>query len=167
MPRFSTPRPISPSDNLESFDSSVAEINEWLVSRANANQLSGASATMVSLASDGNIAGFYSMSAFSIVRAAAPGRLRRGMPDPVPAILIGRLAVDQKYERQGLGASLLQHALMKALQLSESIGLRAVVVQAKDNAAAAFYNKHGFQTFEGKPLYLYVLLSDLRKALGD
>ena len=121
---------------------------------------------MVSSRPDGSIAGFYSISNYSIVRAETPGGLRRGMPDPVPALLIGRLAVDTSCQGQGLGTSLLQNAVLKALELSQSLGIRAIVVHAIDTEAAQFYAKFGFSQFENQPLTLYLLIKDVAKTLG-
>ena len=100
-------------------------------SRALKNDLTGASRTFVSVDSDtGLVAGYYCLSASSLAREEATSNLRRNMPDPIPVILIGRLAVDERFQGLGLGFSLLQEALRKGYEVSRVIGARAFVVHA-------------------------------------
>lgn len=108
------------------------------------------------------VAGFYSLSSYSLARELAGSTLGRGMPNPIPCILIGRLAVDLKFAGQGLGGSLLQHALLKAAEAAEIIGSRAVVVHALNDSAAEFYRHFGFKSLPGQDDTLFMLLSSIR-----
>ncbi|MEP6479274.1 MAG: GNAT family N-acetyltransferase [Rhodoglobus sp.] len=109
------------------------------------NETTGASRTFVSVDSDSDeVAGYYCLSASSLLLEAAPGSVRRNMPSPIPVILIGRLAVDQKFKGQRLGVSLLQHALLKGLEASRIVGARAFIVDALDDDAERFYSRFGF-----------------------
>lgn len=109
------------------------------------NETTGASRTFVSIERrSGRIAGYYCLSSSSLVRDEAAGGLRRNMPDPVPVILLGRLAVDTDFAGAGLGASLLQDAVLKGLAASHIIGARAFLVHALNDSAEAFYRRFGF-----------------------
>lgn len=142
---FRSPRPLLPSDDVGSFDCGAESLNGWLRTRALKNELAGASRTFVSIDSaTETVAGYYCLSASSLLLEDAPGSVRRNMPDPVPVILIGRLAVDRKFAGQGLGASLLQHAILKGLEASRIVGARAFIVDALDDEAELFYAKYGF-----------------------
>lgn len=142
---FRAPRALIGADDTASFECGAASLNDWLRNRALKNEQTGASRTFVSISSDDNtVAGYYCLSASSLLLDDAPGGVRRNMPDPIPVILIGRLAVDLRFAGQGLGASLLQHAMVKGLEASRIIGARAFIVDAIDDAAESFYAKFGF-----------------------
>ena len=142
---FRAPRALVATDSTAQFDCGAASLNDWLRNRALKNEQTGASRTFVSISSDDNmVAGYYCLSASSLLLDDAPGGVRRNMPDPIPVILIGRLAVDRRFAGQGLGASLLQHAMLKGLEASRIIGARAFIVDAIDDAAESFYGRFGF-----------------------
>ena len=143
---FRSPRPLLPSDDTASFDCGAPSLNNWLRARALKNETTGASRTFVSMDSNTDVvAGYYCLSASSLLQENTPGVLRRSMPDPIPVILIGRLAVDQRFSGNGLGVSLLQHAVVKGIEASRIVGARAFVVDALDEQAEAFYRKFGFE----------------------
>ena len=139
------PRPLEASDNVSTFDCGQQSLNNWLNLRAIKNQTTGASRTFVSIDKEtGAIAGYYCLSASSLRLEDAPSKVTRNMPDPVPVILIGRLAVDEAFKGRGLGASLLQDALLKGVEASRLVGARAFIVDALDGKAESFYSKFGF-----------------------
>ncbi len=112
-------------------------LNDWLKHRALKNE-SRFSRTYV--ACDGNqVAAYVCISAGSVERAAAPGKVRRNAPDIIPVAVIGRLAVSRDYSGQGLGADILADALRRIALASQGIGLAAVLVHAKDDRAKRFY----------------------------
>lgn len=130
---------------MSTFDCGAASLNDWLRTRAQKNETTGASRTFVSIDSETDaVAGYYCLSASSLLIDDAPGSVRRNMPDPIPVILIGRLAVDERFKGHGLGASLLQHAVLKGLEASRIVGARAFIVDALDDEAERFYSKFGF-----------------------
>ena len=90
------------------------------------------------------VVGYYALAAGSVSHEDAPGRIRRNMPDPIPVIVLGRLAVDMDWIGQGIGQGLLKDALQRALQTRQQVGARALLCHATDEAAKAFYLKHGF-----------------------
>ncbi|MGC6331504.1 GNAT family N-acetyltransferase [Rhizorhabdus sp. FW153] len=122
---------------LEGFDCGNAALNDWLTKRALKNE-SRFSRTYV-VCDDGEVVGFFCISAGAIERSAAPGRLRRNAPDSIPVSVIGRLAVSKSHAGRGLGADLLADALRRIAVASQSIGIGAVMVHAKDERAKRFY----------------------------
>lgn len=137
LPRLTAPHPITAAHDLSQFDCGVPVLNDWLRERALKNESRFSRSYVVC---DGaRVAGYYCLSAGAVQREAAPGKLRRNAPDSVPVSIIGRLAVDRGYGGQGLGASLLANSLRRIAGAAQSIGIAAVLVQAKDEAARAFY----------------------------
>ncbi len=136
-PKLTAPQPITAAHDLSRFDCGVPVLNDWLRERALKNESRFSRTYAVC---DGpQVAGYYCLSAGAVQREAAPGKLRRNAPDSVPVSIIGRLAVDRDYGGQSLGASLLADALRRIAGAAQSIGIAAVLVQAKDEAARAWY----------------------------
>jgi GNAT superfamily N-acetyltransferase len=164
-----SPRPLLPTDDVSSFDCGDASLNDWLRTRAPKNEATGASRTFVSIDSATDaVAGYYCLSASSLLLDGAPGGLRGNMPDPIPVILIGRLAVEQAFRGQGLGASLLQHALVKGLEASRIIGARAFIVDALNDDAERFYSKFGFALMPpANKRAMYLLVKDAEATFQD
>lgn len=143
MTSFSPPRALQRGDRVGSFDCGVTSLNNWFRTLALKNQTSGGSRTFVTIADDGAMAGYYCLSSFTFARELS-GDVGAGLPDPVPATLIGRLAVDLKFRGLGLGSSLLQDAFFRAVQVSLQIGSTAIVVHTRGETIAAFYEHFGF-----------------------
>lgn len=142
MEGVNAPRLLQASDEAEQFDCGVEVLNSWLKRRALLNHLSGASRTYV--ATVGNrIVGYYCLAAGSIQHEAATGKIRRNMPEPIPALVLGRLAVDRHVQKRGIGPALVLHALERAQEVAQVVGVRALLVHAKDKEAAAFYRHFG------------------------
>lgn len=130
---------------LAGFTADVPALDEWLVRRALGNQLSGSSRTWVVTEEDSeHVVAFYASSTASVLRTDAPKGFRRNQPEELPAILLARLAVDVRHRQMGLGAALLKHFLLKAQEVSESVGVHLVLVHAKDDVARSFYEHYGF-----------------------
>ena len=144
MSGYSAPRPISEGDVVAEFDSGEPTLDEYLRGRALANHVEGASRCFVTCR-DGRVVGFYALASAAVERAGTPGRVRRNMPDPVPVILLSRLAIDRKEQGQGLGAALLRDAITRAVAAAEIIGVRALLVHALHERARLFYAHYGFQ----------------------
>jgi GNAT superfamily N-acetyltransferase len=137
LPQLTAPHPITAAHDLSRFDCGVPVLYDWLRERALKNE-SRFSRTYV-ICDGARVVGYYCLSAGAVQREAAPGKLRRNAPDSVPVSIIGRLAVDREYGGQGLGASLLADALRRIAGAAQSIGIAAVLVQAKDEAARTWY----------------------------
>lgn len=120
---------------------------------------------MVSITRDGRVAGYYCLSSSSVVRDEVPTDLSRQQPDAIPVVLLGRLAIDEAFAGRGLGASLLQHATVRAIEAAEAIGIRAILVHAMTEKVVPFYERFGFTRFPGQDPTLYLLLADARKTI--
>lgn len=161
---LSAPAPLADDHNLETFNSGVASLDDWLKKRARANQAGGASRTYVVTNGD-DIAAYYSLASGSVSAVEAPGRVRRNMPDPVPVVVLGRLAVDRRFQGKGLGRALVRDAAKRVLSAGEMIGIRALLVHAVSEEAKAFYEALGFLQSPTHPMTLMIPLQDLRANL--
>ncbi|KMV18288.1 GCN5 family acetyltransferase [Mycolicibacterium conceptionense] len=161
MSGYSAPRPISEHDVVADFDSGEPTLDQYLRGRALANHVEGASRCFVTRR-DGRVVGFYALASAAVERASTPGRVRRNMPDPVPVILLSRLAIDRKEQGQGLGAALLRDAIARAVAAAEIIGVRALLVHALHEQARAFYAHFDFEPSPTDPLHLLLLIKDAR-----
>ena len=138
--RLSAPVPLAPNHDLSGFDCGEPALNTWLQHRARRNESRFARTYVVC---DGDrVVAYFCISAGSVERAAAPGKMRRNAPDTIPISVIGRLAVSREEAGKGLGADLLSDALRRIAVASQSIGIGAVLVHAKDAAAKRFYMKY-------------------------
>jgi len=158
---FIGPELLTDSHNTADFDCGDEVLSNWLKQTAPRNQREGSSRTWV--VADGNrVIAFYASSTAVLARAQATKRAARNQPDPLPAMLLGRLAVDRDNQGKGLAAALLKHFLLKALEVSQHTGIRLVLVHANDDQAASFYRHHGFQPSPIDQLTLMLLLKDLQ-----
>jgi len=135
--------PLATGHDFDSFCSGEEVLDHWLKRRAWRNEVSGASRTYV--VCDGvAVVGYYALATGSAMLDTAPGKVRRNMPDPIPLIILGRLAIDTRYQGMGLGRGLLKDALMRSLQVAVQVGVRALLVHAMSEPARQFYLHHGF-----------------------
>jgi GNAT superfamily N-acetyltransferase len=160
------PAPLKPAHEVDDFASTHPELADWLRRRARDNEEDRGSRCFV-VCVGRRVVGYYALAAGSIERAQAPGRLRRNMPNPIPAIVLGRLAVDSAWHGQGLGADLLQDAVLRALRASHEIGARALLCHAIDASAKAFYLHHGFVESTFDPMMVMLDLKKVEAALID
>jgi GNAT superfamily N-acetyltransferase len=122
----------------EPFSSGAVELDDWLRRYAHQNQKANSAVTYVSCIDD-VVVGYYAITVAAVSREEIPEALQRSAPSQIPCILIARLAVDSHHAGQGIGAGLLEDALRRSLQISESVGAMAVLIHAKDSDARAFY----------------------------
>lgn len=164
---LSAPEPLAAHHDLAAFVSGVQSLDDWLKRRAAQNQASGASRTFVIRegANGTKVAGYYALSSSAVAPAAAPGRFRRNMPDPIPVVVLGRLAVAQSHQGRGLGRALFQDAARRVIYAAEAIGIRGMLVHALSDEAKAFYLRLGLDESPLEPMTLMVTLADLRAAL--
>jgi GNAT superfamily N-acetyltransferase len=161
---FGPIEPLGADHLLDGFDSGERSLDAWLVQQATANQAAGFSRTYV-VADDGRVVAFHAVSSFAIWRADATGRARRRSPPQIPAVLLGRLAVDRRLQGRGLGAALLRHAMELTVVAADAVGIRLLVVNALDEQAAAFYRRFGLEPSPTNPLDLMITVNDLRASL--
>ena len=134
---------------VSGFTSGTPTIDAWLRSHARTNEAKGASRTYVISDPANHVVGFYSIAASAVERARLPSRMSRNMPDPVPVLFLGQLAIDINHQAQRLGAALLADARKRCRPASLVIGARALIVKAVDRKAACFCERLSFRQFSG------------------
>lgn len=154
---LSAPALLTETHDLSLFDSGQDTLDDWLRRRARTNQVSGASRTYVVCAGE-QVVGYYCLSSGALAAAEAPGALRRNMPDPIPMAVLGRLAIDRNWQGKGLGAALLQDAVLRTAQAAHIVGIRGILVHAISEEAKAFYAHYGFAAPPAQPLTLVMSL---------
>ena len=152
------PEPLSGSHGLDEFNCGEAALDEWLKRRAMVNQASGASRTFVVADAQGRVRAYYALAAGAVSHELATSKVRRNMPDPVPVMVLARLAVDRGCQGEHLGAALLQDAVNRAVAVSHHAGVRALLVHALHEPAARFYDHYGFQVSPTHPMTLMLRL---------
>jgi GNAT superfamily N-acetyltransferase len=159
------PEPLSSHHDLSAFNSGTATLDDWLRRRAASNQDSGASRTYVLQMGD-RVIGYYALAAGAIAQAAATGKTRRNMPDPVPVMVLARLAIDADFQGRGIGRALLRDAILRTIQAADIAGIRALLVHAISDDARKFYERCGFQSSPTDPMTLMITLDDARRMLS-
>lgn len=160
------PTPISIEDEVDDFDSGEVSLNEWLKKRAIKNHASGASRCFV-VKNDKKVIGYYTLSAGAISHESVPNPMRRNMPDPLPMLLLGRLAVDQRYHNKGIGQALLRDAMMRSVIISTDAGVLGILVHALSSQAKQFYISRGFVSSPLQPLTLFMTIDTMRLILNE
>jgi predicted N-acetyltransferase YhbS len=166
---YSPPEPLRGKHGTKGFECGEASLDTWLEKHARQAEASGSARVFVTTVDGETVVGFYALAAASIVPKDATERLMRGQSkhQAVPAILIGRLAVDSDHQGNQLGRSLIQDALLKSATAADSIGARAVIVHAISDRAVHFYERFGFEPSPTDPRHLILLMKDLRKLLAQ
>ncbi|MBV8048389.1 MAG: GNAT family N-acetyltransferase [Paludibacterium sp.] len=160
---LTAPHPLGDGHRLETFRCTEPELESWLKQRARKNQQDGASRCFV-VCDDDTVVGFYALAAGSVLHTQATGSIRRNMPDPIPVVVLGRLAIHTAYQGRGMGADLLKDAVLRSLRLSREMGIRALLCHAIDENAKRFYLHHGFIASPDEPLTLMLNLAKLASA---
>lgn len=146
--------PLQSVHQRTDFDCGDNVLNTWLLHKAEKNQHSGASRCYVTCNQKQEIVGFYCLSAGAVARNDAPKKLQRNMPDPIPVMVMGRLAVDKQYHNQGIGKALLKDAIIRTLHVSEQTGVVALLVHVLSDSAKQFYISCGFVESSINPMTL-------------
>lgn len=156
--RLLAPQLLSVEHRIDGFVCGEPTLDEWLRRRALPNQLAGASRTFVVTNETGQVFGYYALAAGSVSHQEAPGSIRRNMPDPVPVMVLARLAVDQRLQGHQLGGALLQDALQRTVTVAQNVGVRALLVHALNDRARQFYTHYGFVPSPLNPMTLMLPL---------
>src|SRR6202453_297621 len=155
------PEPLAEIHELNDFFSGIASLDDWLKRRARPNQISGASRTYV-VADGRKVVGYYALASGAIATADSVGRFRRNMPDPIPVVVLGRLAGDRSQQGRGLGRALFRDCAPRVAPGADTIGTRGIIVHAISDQAKAFYQALGFDPPPIEPMTLMVTLADIR-----
>lgn len=166
LPKLSPPTPIADDHDLTAFVSGEDSLDDWLRRRALKNERSGASRCFV-VCERNAVVGYYTLSAGGIARDVAPKAMQRNMPDPLPVILLGRLAVDQRYHNMGIGKALLRDAMLRATAVAAGAGVFAILLHAISEQAKRFYLSRGFVASPLHPMTLFMTLETARMILTE
>ncbi|MBS0246964.1 MAG: GNAT family N-acetyltransferase [Proteobacteria bacterium] len=160
---LSPPAPFSATLDATGFDCGKVALNDWI--RDTAGRSEGRTARCVVVTRNNSIVGFYCLAAGAVQHQGAPRKLRQNSPDPIPVVIIGRLAVDKRLQGLGIGRGLLKDALLRITKASELVGARAVIVHAVDQEAVPFYARYGFRSFPMGNQTLYLTIEDIVASL--
>jgi GNAT superfamily N-acetyltransferase len=163
--RITPPERLNANHDLTQFSCGEASLDHWLRSRPLQNEKSGASRTYV-VCADGCVVGYYALAAGAVAHTEATSRAKRNMPDPVPVILIGRLAIDSRFQGRGIGADLLRDAVLRTLQAAEIAGIRAILVSAISAEAKRFYERYGFVASPVNPQTLMITVAEAARVVA-
>jgi len=160
--QLSAPVPITALHDTTGFSCGTDSLDQWLKRRSLKNQIQGASRTYV--VCDGNrVLAYYALASGAVTSTTATGRFRRNMPDPIPVVVLGRLAVDHALQGKGFGRALIRDAGLRVMQAADAIGIRGMVVQALSVDARNFYEKVGFEPSPLDQHLLMIALADLNE----
>ncbi len=162
---ISGPEPLTAGHELDGFSCGKPSLDRWLKTRALSNQEKGFTAVLVVHEANRAI-GYYGLAPTAIVPSRLPRSIRTGQPpDPVPCLLLGQLGTDQNWTGKGIGTGLLKHALQRCVTAAGLIGGRALIVNAVDAEAAAFWKRRGFMSTKDDPLILFRSIADIAASL--
>lgn len=163
-PSLSAPTPISGQHDVSAFDCGKAPLNDWLRQHALRNE--GRASRCYVVCDGATVAGYYTLTMGSVLREQVPKPLTRNMPPQISVVILGRLAVDQRYHGRKFGPALLKNALQRSLAASTEVAARAVLVHAIDLEVVSFYTQYGFEPFPEGSLTLFLSVTDIVDALG-
>jgi len=166
IPDIFSPEKLTAKHDVSDFDSGEPLLDNWLRRRALANEDQGSSRTYVACAQK-RVVGYYTLAVGAVAHTGAPGRVKRNMPDPVPVMVLGRLAVDKGFQGHGIGSGLLRDAVLRTIQAAEIAGIRAILVHAISETAKRFYQGYGFIASPIDPMTVMITVAEARKMLGD
>ena len=160
------PQKLSVGHDLSQFSCGEPTLDDWLRRRALPNEESGASRTYV-VCVEKRVIGYYALAVGAVAHGGAPGRVRRNMPDPIPVMVLGRLAVDEGFQGRRVGVGLLRDAVLRTLQASEIAGIRGLLVHAISERAKRFYEDCGFIPSPVDPMTLIITMAEAVKIKGS
>ena len=163
---ISDAQPLAAHHILDGVDCGEPSLDDWLIRRAGRNRASGASRTYV-VCVENTVVGYYCLAAGALGHSVAPRALRRNRPDPIPVMVLGRLAIHKDHHQAGLGTALLRNALQRTLKAADIAGVAALLVHALSEDAKRFYRSRGFNESPIKPMTMCLLLETVRNAMKE
>lgn len=161
---LTAPEPLAAHHDTTAFFCGVESLDRWLKQRALKNQVTGASRTFV--VCEGNrVVAYYALASSAVAVQVATGHMRRNMPDPIPVVVLARLAISQSLQGSGMGRALVRDACLRVIAAADAIGIRGMIVHALSADAQAFYGRMGFEPSQLDPMTLMATLADLREGL--
>ena len=157
---------LTAAHDLSQFQCGEPELDDWLRRKALLNEECGASRSYLVRAGR-RVVGYYALAAGAVAHTNAPGRVKRNIPNPVPVMVIGRLAIDLRFQGRGIGSALLRDAVLRTVQAAEIAGIRAILVHAISENAKRFYVKSGFIVSPVDPMTLMISVADAVNALRE
>ena len=162
--RLTAPEPFAAHHETSAFACGIETLDHCLKQRALKNQLTGASRTFV-VCEESRVFAYYALASSAVASNVATGHLRRNMPDPIPVVVLGRLAIDQSLQSKGMGRALVRDACLRVIAAADVIGIRGMVVHALSASAQAFYERVGFDPSPLDPMTLMATIADLRDGM--
>ncbi|OGT47883.1 MAG: GNAT family N-acetyltransferase [Gammaproteobacteria bacterium RIFCSPHIGHO2_12_FULL_38_11] len=162
---LTAPSLLSDEHDVDSFDCSEPTLNDWLKKRAAKNNASDASRCFVICNENNEVVGYYSLSAGAISRELAPKSMQRNMPDSLPVLVLGRLAIDKNYHNKGLGSALLRDAMIRSVNIAQDAGVFAILIHSLSDKAKQFYISRGLVESPLQPMTLFMTLATIRDIL--
>ncbi len=163
---ISAPQPLTERHQLVNFDCGESSLDNWLKRRAAKTQANGSSRTYV-VCDGAAVVGYYGLAAGAIGHADSPSSMTRNRPDPIPVLVLGRLAIHKDHHLKGIGTALVNDAIRRALSAAEIVGVAALLVHAISEQARRFYRSRGFIESPVKPMTLCLMLATVDKALRE
>lgn len=166
MGKLTAPEPLGGHHDLSEFDCGEPRLSEWLRNHALHNETNWVSRTYV-VCQEKTVVGFYTLATGGVTHIEVHPKLRRNTPDPIPVLILGRLAVDNRFKNKGIGKGLLRDAIFRSLAVSQSVGVRAVLVHALTDSAKSFYLAHGFSESPLNPMTLMLPMQAIQKMVQE
>ena len=164
--KYSPPQRISPENIIEKFDCGESSLNDWLKKRALKNDIGDSSRTYV-VCYDNTVVAYYSLHLGCIQHTEAVRKIRRNMPNPIPAIVLGRLAVDVNHQGRGLARALMKDIFLRSIQVADLAGTKAVLIKALNENVTAFYRSFGFVQSKTDPLLMMKAIAEVRASFEE
>ena len=161
----SAPEHLTAEHDVSAFDCATPELDSWLKRRALGNEALGTSRTYV-VTAGGRVVAFYALANGAVAHKDVSTKTRRNTPDPIPVMVLARLAVDSAYQKQGLGSALLRDALLRTIAAAQIAGIRAVLLHAMSDDAKRFYERAGFYECPIDPMMMMITLAEVEKNLS-
>ena len=165
MGKISKPEFINETHQLDDFDSHEGALDHWLKARALEHDAEGATRTCV-VHDNMRVVAYYTLVTGSVVTSDAPGRMRRNISNPMPVMVLGRLAVDKAWQQRGIGRGLLKDAVLRTLRVSQETGIQALLVHVLSESAKYFYKRYGFMESPIAPMTLMLPMKDFKPLIA-